>query len=297
MAEEHASLGSAVALGLLGGILAGCHGTERPAIVGSKNFTEQVLLGELLAQQLEAHRGRAVTRTLNLGGTLVCHRALVHDEIHAYVEYTGTAFTTILKMGTPRDSGAVLSTVRQTYLERFNLEWLPPLGFSNSFAILVRAEDANRLRLKTISALARLGPRLRASFGYEFLERPDGFPGLSKVYGLRFAEPPRVMDLALTYRALAEKKADVIAGDTTNGLIESLRLRILADDKHFFPRYDAAPVISRRFAERVKGFREALSALAGVISEADMRRLNYEVDGKRRDPATVIKEFRSRKGL
>jgi osmoprotectant transport system substrate-binding protein len=298
MTEEKTPLGSVLLLGLLGGVLAGCNRPQHPSLIaGSKNFTEQVLLGELLAQQLEAHLHQPVTRTLNLGGTLVCHRALVHDEIHAYVEYTGTAFTTILKMGTPRDSRSVFSTVRQTYLERFNLEWLPSLGFSNSFAILMRTDDANRLKLNTISDLARVAPRIRASFGYEFLERPDGFPGLSKAYGLRFSEHPRVMDLALTYRALAEKKTDVIAGDTTNGLIESLRLSILADDKHFFPRYDAAPVVSRRSAERVKGFREALSALAGRVSEADMRRLNYEVDGRRQNPATVIKEFRGLKRL
>jgi glycine betaine/choline ABC-type transport system substrate-binding protein len=283
-----------VGFGLLG-VLASC--SRRPLTVGSKNFTEQIILGELLAQQLEAHLARPVSRTLNLGGTVVCHRALVHEEIHAYVEYTGTALTTILKMSVPTDGSSALGTVRQAYLQQFDLDWLPPLGFNNSFAIIVRTDDARRLRLSTISDLARWAPRLRATFGYEFLERPDGFPGLAKAYGLRFAEQPRVMDLALTYHALVEKKADVIAGDTTNGLIEGLRLTVLTDDKRFFPRYDAAPVISRRAAERVPGFREALAALAGRVSEDDMRRLNYEVDGRRRDPATVIKEFRGLKRL
>jgi osmoprotectant transport system substrate-binding protein len=297
MNEGKAWPGTLVGLGLLG-VLASCNRREnRPPTVGSKNFTEQIILGELLAQQLEAHLDRPVTRTLNLGGTVVCHRALVHEEIHAYVEYTGTALTTILKMGVPKEGGSALSTVRQAYLEQFDLEWLPPLGFSNAFAIIVRTDDARRLRLRTISDLARWAPRLRASFGYEFLERPDGFSGLAKAYGLRFAEQPRVMDLALTYHALVEKQADVIAGDTTNGLISSLRLTILTDDKRFFPRYDAAPVISRGIVARVPGFREALTALAGRVSEEDMRRLNYEVDGRRRDPASVVKEFRSRKGL
>jgi glycine betaine/choline ABC-type transport system substrate-binding protein len=292
----------AVVVAAVGALVAGCSGSASPrAVIGSKNFTEQIILGELLAQQVEAHTDLSVSRRLNLGGTLVCHRALVKDEIHAYVEYAGTALTTVLKQEPSRDgkrdSKMVLETVRKAYAEQFNLEWLAPLGFSNSFAILVREQDARRLGLRTISDLARHAPRLRAAFGYEFLERSDGLPGLSKAYGLRFSAPPGVMDLALTYHALADKKVDVIAGDATNGLIDALRLVILVDDKHFFPAYDAAPLVSRRLADRAPKFREALLALAGKVTQEEMRRMNYEVDGRRRAPPTVVKEFRRLKNL
>jgi glycine betaine/choline ABC-type transport system substrate-binding protein len=291
MGRDPGGIRDAILVAAVGALVASCQAGRRAAI-GSKNFTEQIILGELLAQQVEAHTDLRVRRRLNLGGTLVCHRALVNDEIHAYVEYTGTALTTVLKERPSNDSQTVFQTVGKAYLEQFNLEWLSPLGFSNSFAILVRRDDAQRLGLRTISDLARHSAGLRAGFGYEFLERPDGFPGLSKIYRLRFAKPPVVMDLALTYHALADKKVDVIAGDATNGLITGLGLVILVDDKHFFPAYEAAPVVSRRLAERAPKFRDALNALAGKVTQEDMRRLNYEVDGRRRDPATVVKEFR-----
>lgn len=278
----------------------GCQGSETAPptiVVGSKNFTEQVILGELLAQQIEARTGLRVSRKLNLGGTLICHQALVAGEIHAYVEYTGTALTAILQESPSINSDAVFQTVQRAYRQRFDLEWLPPLGFTNTFAILIRGADAARLGIKTISDLVQYAPRWRAGFGYEFLERPDGFPGLARVYGLRFAQPPRVMDLALTYQALADKQVDVIAGDSTNGLIASLGLAVLIDDKQFFPAYQAAPVISRAMAERVPQFRDALVALAGTITNEEMRRLNYEVDGKRRNVREVVTEFRIGKGL
>jgi glycine betaine/choline ABC-type transport system substrate-binding protein len=288
----------AIVAAVFGALVVGCSQMRGSrAIVGSKNFTEQIILGELLAQQLEAHADLRVRRTLNLGGTLVCHRALVNEEIHVYVEYTGTALTTVLKEKPSPTSRTVYETVRKAYQDRFQLEWLSPLGFNNAFAILVRGEHAKRLGLRTISDLARHAPRLKAAFGYEFLERPDGFPGLSKIYGLRFAKPPQVMDLALTYHALTDKKVDVIAGDSTNGLIEALGLAILLDDKQFFPAYDAAPVVSRRLLERAPKLREALVALGGTVTQEEMRRLNYDVDGRRRDPATVVKEFRRMKNL
>ena len=287
----------AIAVVVSSALLVGCRAAGRRAGIGSKNFTEQILLGELLAQQVEAHTDLTVRRSFNLGGTLVCHRALVTGEIQAYVEYTGTALTTVLKEQTSQESQGVFERVRQAYRERFDLEWLSPLGFSNSFAILVRKEEARRLGLRTISDLARHGPRLRAAFGYEFLERPDGFPGLVKTYRLRFAKSPQVMDLALTYHALADEKVDVVAGDSTNGLIDALGLVMLIDDKEFFPVYDAAPVVSRQLLDQVPKFRDALLALGGKVTQEEMRRLNYEVDGRRRDPATVVKEFRQAKKL
>ncbi|MGH7251586.1 MAG: glycine betaine ABC transporter substrate-binding protein [Nitrospiraceae bacterium] len=292
------------ALGMAGAALgmtqvAGCGGSEadRTIVVGSKNFTEQVILGELLAQQIEARTDLLVVRKLNLGGTFICHQALLAGQISAYVEYTGTALTAILQSPPSADSETVFRTVREAYRTRFGLEWLPPLGFNNTFAIIIRREDASRLGVKTISQLTAHAPRWRAAFGYEFLERADGFPGLARTYGLRFAKAPRVMDLALTYQALADRKVDVIAGDSTNGLITSLGLSVLTDDKRYFPSYQAAPVMSGAVLARFPELRAAVSPLAGAITDEEMRRLNYQVDGKRRDVAAVVREFRHTRGL
>ena len=288
------------ALGIAGAALgmtqvAGCGGseTDRTIVVGSKNFTEQVILGELLAQQIEARTDLRVARKLNLGGTFICHQALMAGQIGAYVEYTGTALTAILQLPPSSDSETMFRTVQEAYRTRFRLEWLPPLGFNNTFAIIIRGDEASWLGVKTISQLAAHAPRWRAAFGYEFLERPDGFPGLSRSYGLRFAEAPRVMDLALTYQALADRKVDVIAGDSTNGLITKLGLFVLTDDKRYFPSYHAAPVMSGAVLARFPELREAVSALAGAITDEEMRRLNYLVDGERRAVKDVVKEFRA----
>jgi len=271
--------------------------SEHTVVIGSKNFTEQIILGELLAQQIEARTVLRVKRQFNLGGTFVCHQALVSMKIDTYVEYTGTALTAILHGSPSSDPEAVFGTVQEAYRSRFNVEWLPPLGFTNTFAIMIRTEEAERLGIRTLSQLAKQAPQWHAAFGYEFLERADGFTGLAKTYGLRFAEPPRVMDLALTYQALADRVVDVIAGDSTNGLIIALGLTVLEDDRHYFPAYQAAPVVSAKGDARRSTLRAALSALAGAVTDHDMRRLNYEVDGKRRDIAKVVKEFRQEKQL
>ena len=271
--------------------------SEHTVVIGSKNFTEQIILGELLAQQIEARTDLRVKRQFNLGGTFVCHQALVSMKIDTYVEYTGTALTAILHGSPSSDPQAVFGTVQEAYRSRFNVEWLPPLGFTNTFAIMIRTEEAERLGIRTLSQLAKQAPQWYAAFGYEFLERADGFTGLAKTYGLRFAEPPRVMDLALTYQALADRVVDVIAGDSTNGLIIALGLTVLEDDRHYFPAYQAAPVVSAKGDARLSTLRAALSALAGAVTDHDMRRLNYEVDGKRRDIAKVVKEFRQEKQL
>jgi len=270
---------------------------EHTVVIGSKNFTEQIILGELLAQQIEVRTDLRVKRQFNLGGTFVCHQALVSGKIDAYVEYTGTALTAILRAPPSTDPQEAYRTVQEAYRRRFNVEWLPPLGFTNTFAIMIRTEEAARLGIRTLSQLAEQAPRWRAAFGYEFLERADGFTGLAKTYGLRFAEPPRVMDLALTYQALADRKVEVIAGDSTNGLIIALGLTVLEDDRHYFPAYQAAPVVSSKDAAKLSTLQTALSVLAGVVTDDDMRRLNYEIDGKRRDIAKVVKEFRQEKRL
>jgi len=260
-------------------------------VIGSKNFTEQVILGELLAQQIERTTHLPVKRQLNLGGTFICHQAIVAGQIDAYVEYTGTALTAILKKSTNTNAKQVYEAVRNDYHDQFKVEWTEPLGFNNTFVIVVRGDDAEKLKLKTISDAAPYTRKWTAGFGYEFVEREDGYPGLSKLYELQFQMPPRVMDLGLTYKALASGQVDMIAGNSTDGLIDTLHLVALEDDRHYFPPYDAVPLLREETARKHPEVRQALAALAGKITESDMRRLNYQVDGEHRDVATVVRDF------
>jgi osmoprotectant transport system permease protein len=259
-------------------------------VVGSKNFTEQVILGELLAQAIERGTSRRVERKLNLGGTFICDRALAAGEIDVYVEYTGTALTAIFNEPVGRDRADVLARVRDAYL-RTGRTVLEPLGFNNTFAILVRGADARRLGLRTISDAVPHARAWRAGFGYEFLERADGYAGLARAYDLTLAAPPRVMDLGLSYRALASREVDVIAGDATAGLIAALDLAALEDDRGYFPPYDAVPVASTATLLRHPDVRSALARLTGILSEADMRRLNAAVDVEGRDVPAVVGAF------
>lgn len=274
--------------------LAGCRGARADTlIVGSKNFTEQIVLGELLAQQIEAHTALRADRRFDLGGTLLCHQALLAGQMDLYPEYTGTALTVILKEPPASDPAAVYQTVRDAYKSRFGLEVGPPLGFNNTFAIVVRGDDAARLHLRAISDLIPNAPKWRAGFGYEFMERPDGYPGLVKAYGLSFGSQPRIMDLGLLYRALQEKQVDVVAGNSTDGLIAALGLVVLDDDRHYFPPYQAVTVVRGAALEQHAGLREVLDALGGRISEDDMRRMNYALDGEHQDVTSVVRDFRA----
>lgn len=269
-------------------LLASCTRSEqRPIVVGSKNFTESVILGELLAQKLESN-GCRVERRLNMGGTFVCDAAIRSGAIDAYVEYSGTALTAILKQPAINDRARVEAIVRREY-DRRGLRWSPPLGFNNTFAMIVRQSDARHENLRTISDLARR-PDIRPGFGYEFTERPDGWTGLQKAYGLEVKAAPRTMDLGLTYKALAAGEVDLIAGNSTDGLIDPLGLVILADDRHYFPPYDAVVVSRPDIDERCNGATAALESLRGKIDDATMRRLNYEVDGLKRDVSEVVRK-------
>jgi osmoprotectant transport system permease protein len=258
--------------------------------VGSKNFTEQIVLGELLAQTIEARTGLRVERRLNLGGTFICDRAVRSGDIDLYVEYSGTARTAIFHEPVDTDSRRVFDAVRKRYADA-GLTLLDPLGFENTFAMLVRGDDSRRLGLRTISDVAAHAAGWRAGFGYEFLQRQDGYPGLARAYGLRFAAPPTAMDLSLIYRALAERQVDLIAGDATSGLIEAYGLTMLQDDRHYFPPYDAAVVARAPVLLAHPEVRGALSGLSGRITVADMRRMNHAVDAQHRDPAAVAREF------
>lgn len=279
-------------------LLASCS-PPRPdhPIIGAKDFTEQVVLGELLAQEIEAKSHLKVERRFYLAGSYICHQALVSGRIDAYVEYTGTALTAILKQPLDRDSNRVLDTVRRLYAQRYGVLVGPPLGFDNTFAMVIRGDDARRLHLTTLSQAAEYAPQWRLGVGYEFEQRPDGLPGLSKAYGLKFAGPPRTMDLGLLYRALNAHQVDMIAGNSTDGPIQTFRLTVLEDDKHYFPPYQAVPLVRDDALKRWPRIQVALNALAGKVTADDMRAMNEAIDGEHRDPAEVVREFRKRKGL
>jgi osmoprotectant transport system permease protein len=262
-------------------------------IVGSKNFTEQVILGELVAQAVEREGGVRVVRKLNLGGTFVCDRAIRTGDVDVYVEYTGTAVSAVFHQPVPHDRGQALDRAKALYAAA-GLTLLQPLGFNNTFAILVRGRDASSLGLRTIGDLRPLAPRWTAGFGYEFLQRDDGYAGLVRTYDLRFGASPRAMDLALIYRALADGQVDVIAGDATSAMIDALDLRQLDDDRRYFPPYDAVPVVRTASLLREPALGRALAALAGRVSDADMRAMNAAVDVDHRDVRTVVSEFLAR---
>lgn len=269
-------------------VAAGCSRGERPLRVGSKNFTEQVVLGEIAAQALEK-AGVKVERRFDLGGTFLCHQALVSGELDLYPEYTGTALLAILKDKPDSDPARVLARVAAESARRWSVVWAPPLGFENTFALVMRGDDARRLGIAKISDLAA-HPDLRPGFGYEFVERADGFAGLSAAYGLRFAVRPSEMDLGLLYPALAQGKVDVVAGNSTDGLIAAMRLAVLDDDRRYFPPYQAAFVV-RGVVWKDAHVRRALEALAGTISADAMRSMNAAVDRDHRRPEAVAAEF------
>jgi len=275
---------------LIAVLFAGCGRRDR-IIVGAKNFTESDLLAEIVAQQIERRTGVPVERRLHLGGTFVCHRAITAGDIDLYVEYTGTAFTAILKQPPIADADSVYRFVAERYARDFKLEWTAPLGFNNTFAILVRRADAARYGLRSIADLARVAPRWKAGFGYEFLERADGFDGLAQRYGLTFSQPPTAMDLGLTYRALADHRVDVIAGNSTDGQIAALDLVALADDRGYFPPYQAAPVVRASVIEHYPAVAAALAELRDKISDAEMRRLNALADVEHRDIVEIARTW------
>ena len=266
-------------------------------VIGTKNFTGQLVLGEIIAQQIENKTHIPVERRFYLAGSYICHQAILGGRIDIYPEYTGTALTAILKEQPSSDPAHVYNRVKSEYAERFHLEVGSTLGFNNTFAIEIRGEDARRFGLKTISQAAARTPQWRAGFGYEFMERPDGYKGLAATYGLHFAESPRIMDLGLLARALKDKQVDLAAGNATDGLIPALDLFVLQDDRHYFPPYEAVPIMRQDMLTRHPEAGKALEELAGKISDDDMRRLNYAVDGQHRDAKEVAREFLRSKSL
>ena len=266
-------------------------------VIGAKNFTEQVILGELLAQHIEATTGLHVERRFYLAGSYIAHQALISGRIDAYVEYTGTALTGILKQPLQRDAARTREIVARLYREKYGVVVTAPLGFENTFAMVVRGDDAQRLGLRTLSDAARVAPTMRLGVGYEFQERPDGLKGMSEAYGLHFAGVPRVMDLGLLYRALNAKQVDIVAGNSTDGPIRAYGLVALEDDQHYFPPYEAVPLVREATLAHWPKIRTALAEMGGKVSAEEMRSMNNSVDGEHLDPADVVRAFRLRKGL
>lgn len=279
---------------IMGALPPAATGQEK-VVVGSKGFTEQVILGNMVSLLLESN-GFKVDRKVGLGGTVICHEALVRGDISVYVEYTGTGLTAILKKAVLKDPEEVYQVVKKDYEDKFKLVWLKPWGFNNTYCIVMRKADADRLKVKKISDLKSLAGNLVFGGTIEFLARPDGVPGLVKHYGLKFKDQ-KGMDPGLVYKAIAENQVDVISGFATDGRIPAFNLVVLEDDMKFFPPYFAAPVVRTDLLIKAPKMAEVLNRLAGKISDDAMAALNYAVDGKKQDAETVAKEFLKSQGL
>ena len=266
-------------------------------VIGAKNFTEQVILGELLAQEIEASGAGPVERRFWLAGSYLCQQALISNRIDAYVEYTGTALTAILKQPVLRDPTLVNATITALYDNLYQVRVFPSLGFQDTFAMVIRGADARTLHLKTISDIAPLAPKWRLGVGYEFAERPDGLRGLSSAYHLQFPGDPRTMELGLLYRSLAAHQVDIVAGNSTDGAIRAFDFVALDDNRHYFPPYEAVPLVREDSLRRWPEIAIALHRLAGNVTADDMRAMNLAVDAQHQDPAEVVRKFRASRGL
>ena len=290
--------GNSICLILVALLLSSCASSRSDRIaVGSKNFTESLILGELLAQHLEANTHLKVERRFYLAGSYICQQAVLTGRIDMYPEYTGTALTAILKQKVGGDKAQVYQRVKSEYEARLGLTLGPPFGFNDTFAMEIRGDDARRLGVKTLSQAATFAAQWRAGFGYEFMERPDGYAGLAAAYGLHFAVPPRVMDLGLLAPALKDHQIDIAAGNATDGLIPALDLFVLEDDRHYFPPYEAVAVIRQQTLHQHPEVAQAIAELGGKISDREMQQLNYALDGQHRDVKDVAHEFLRSKGL
>jgi len=271
--------------------LAACSTGKRSIRVGSKNFTEQVVLGEIIAQHLEHRLKQKVERRLNLGGTLLAHGALLSRDIDLYPEYTGTALTAILKDPPDNDPARVLAHVRSAYADRFHVDWLDPLGIDNSFAMIVRGDEAREKHLENLTDASMAGSGWALGVGYEFEQRPDGLAALDRTYHLNWTGSPQTMDLGLLYKALDGRQVNMIAANATDGLLSKLDVKVLADDQHAFPPYQVSIAVSQDRLRETPGMREALQELSGRFTNQTMQQLNYQVDGEHRPVSQVAAEF------
>lgn len=279
-----------VMIGLWASGIVGCT-KERPITVGSKNFTEQVILGEIVAQHLEHRLGRHVDRKLNLGGTMLAHQALMKGDIDLYPEYTGTALATVLKLPPVHDPAAALALVRAEYQTRFSVEWMDPLGFNNTFAMVMRGDDARKSKIATLSEAGRYSRGWSLGVGYEFQQRSDGLAGLLKTYNLPLDGSPKTMDLGLLYTALEQRQVSMVAGNATDGQLSVLDVLVLLDDQHYFPSYDCALAVRSDIVKDNPRLRIALTELSGLFTDLTMRKLNHEADGAHRPVREIAEQF------
>jgi len=268
---------------------------QQQIVVGSKGFTEQLILGNIIGLLME-NNGFKVDRKIGLGGTVIVHEAIVRGDVNVYVEYTGTGLTAILKRPVVKDPEEVYQIVKKDYDEKFKLTWLKPWGFNNTYCIVMRKDDAERLKLSKVSDLKSVAKDLIFGGTIEFLARPDGVPGLVKHYDLKFKDQMG-MDPGLVYKAIAEKQVDVISGFATDGRIPAFNLVVLEDDLKFFPPYYAAPVVRNELLSKAPQVAEILNRLAGKISDITMASLNYTVDGKKQEAEAVARDFLKGQGL
>jgi len=269
---------------------------KKAIVVGSKQLTEQVILGEIIAQHLEHRLKDPIQRSLNLNGTLLTHQALQSGEIDLYPEYTGTAFMNVLKHKTINDPAIVLERVKKEYGE-LQLDWLDPLGFNNTFAMVIRGEDSRQRHIETLTEAASDPKGFVLGCGAEFLDRPDGYQVLNSGYNIKWTAAPKTMDLGLLYRALEQKQVDMVAGSGTDGMLSKLDVKVLKDDKEQFPPYQASIVVRQESETAHPGLKEALAELSGKISGEEMQKMNYAVDGDHKRPADVAADFLKSKGL
>jgi osmoprotectant transport system substrate-binding protein len=278
-------------------VLCGCSGGKRAIRVGSKNFTEQVVLGEIIAQHIERRLHVKVERRLNLGGTLLAHGALTNGEIDLYPEYTGTALAAVLKASADNNPESVLSHVRAEYARRFQIEWLDPLGIDDTFAMVISGPEARAKSLATLSDAAKVTGGWILGVGYEFEQRADGLSALNKAYDLQWKGSPKTMDLGLLYKALQQNQVTMIAANSTDGLLSKLDLKMLADDRHAFPPYQVCIAARQDAMRNQPGLREALLELSGKFTNQRMQELNYHVDGEHLPVAQVAADFLKGAGL
>ncbi|HJU03746.1 MAG TPA: glycine betaine ABC transporter substrate-binding protein [Nitrospiraceae bacterium] len=264
---------------------------EHPITVGSKNFTEQVILGEIVAQHLEHRLSRRVDRKFNLGGTLLAHQALIKGDIDLYPEYVGTALTAVLKLPATSDPAGMWELVRSNYQRQFGIQWIDPLGYNNTFAMVIRGEDARNHGIASLSQAAQYAPGWAMGMGYEFQQRPDGLAGLMKIYHLPLKGSPVTLDLGLLYQALERKQVDMVAGNATDGKLAVLDVAVLADDQHYFPSYQAALAVRDAALQSEPRLQQAVAELSGKFSDVTMRRLNHQVDGEHRPVREVAERF------
>lgn len=290
-------MGLAIALVFLLSIaLTGCSGGDK-IVIGSKDFSENILLGEIFSQLIEAKTDIKVERKLNLGGTFVCFEAIKNGQIDIYPEYTGTGLTAQLKMDVIGEPDEAYRVVAEEFNKQFDIKWLSPLGFNNTYTLAVNDKVYQQYGVETFSDLAKISENLVFGAEHEFFDRQDGYEGLVEKYSLKFKGEPKKMNVSLKYQAIGNGDMDVTDAFATDGAIKQYNLKVLTDDLGFFPPYYAAPIIRNATLERYPELEDVLNTLANAIDDATMTELNYKVDVEGKNVATVAKEFLNERGL